>query len=221
MDRHFVLPATIAAALHAGLFFGFPGRTVPSAPPAARANSEPRPPVIVIQDNASRDVENQLPNDGGGGTPRPDLIDPPKPSTKDDFPVTVNVDPTAVRPPGPTLQIGDAGPLGPGTIPGPYVPTTIVSDTMLDAPPHARFQMAPPYPPSARAEGRTGDVTVEFTVDEKGHVVEPRVMNSTDSVFDAAALQAVAKWRFDPGTQHGHVVRFRMAVPLVFRLSDE
>jgi periplasmic protein TonB len=221
MDRHFVLPATIAAAVHAGLFFGFPSRSGQSSAPPTRPTAEVCPPTITIQDNPSPDDVNQLASNPEGGTPMPDLIDPLKPTTKDDFPVIVNVDPSAVKPLGPITQINESDRPGRGKIPGPYVQTHIVSDSMLDTPPYARFQMSPSYPPAARADGRSGDVTVEFTVDEKGHVVEPHVMNSTDSVFDGPALQAVAKWRFDPGMVHGRIVRFRMAVPLVFRLNDE
>lgn len=51
-------------------------------------------------------------------------------------------------------------------------------------------------------------------------VVNPFVVSSTDHRFEEASLRAVSKWRFEPGKHHGRVVRFRMSVPLVFRLTE-
>lgn len=89
----------------------------------------------------------------------------------------------------------------------------------LDRVPQTRVRVAPVYPSEARASGLTGEVWVEFVVDESGRVTRPRVMRSTDERFEAATLRAVEKWRFEPGTQKGRPVRFRMAVPVVFSLE--
>ncbi len=61
---------------------------------------------------------------------------------------------------------------------------------------------------------------VEFIVEETGRVLDPRVLDSTDRVFEEATLRAVAKWRFEPGTRDGRIVRFRMTVPGVFSLGE-
>ena len=53
-------------------------------------------------------------------------------------------------------------------------------------------------------------------IDLAGEVVE-----SSDRVFEEAAVRAVAKWRFEPGRRDGRVVRFRMAVPIVFALNAD
>jgi periplasmic protein TonB len=221
MDRHFALPATIAAALHAGLFFGFSSRPAPITTPVIHFEDEVKCALQITQDPPRVSAEEQSTPTAGGSTALPDLVQIPKPTDDSRFPVTLQVDPSSVRPSGPVMRIDGIGPPGPGTIAGPYVAPGIPSAVALDSPPHARLQMAPQYPAPARSEGRSGDVTVEFIVDEQGRVLEPRVVNSTDSIFDTAAVQAVAKWRFEPGTVHGRVVRFRMAVPLVFRLNDE
>ena len=55
-----------------------------------------------------------------------------------------------------------------------------------------------------------------FIVDERGRVVEPRVRNSTDPIFEKSALTAVKRWRFEPGKRNGKPVRFRMLVPITF-----
>jgi protein TonB len=61
---------------------------------------------------------------------------------------------------------------------------------------------------------------VEFLVDESGRVNHPHVVSSSDRVFEEAAVRAVAKWQFEPGRRDGKIVRFRMTVPIVFRLSE-
>ncbi len=89
----------------------------------------------------------------------------------------------------------------------------------LDKTPRTKVRVAPMYPNEARGTGLTGEVWVEFVVDEAGRVLRPRVVRSTDARFEAATLRAVEKWRFEPGTRQGVPVRFRMAVPVVFSLE--
>jgi protein TonB len=103
---------------------------------------------------------------------------------------------------------------GPGGRIGPVMPVE------LDNAPRTRFQAAPHYPLGAKTAGLTGEVLVEFIVDENGHVIDPHVRRSTDRVFEESTLRAVAKWQFEPGRRAGRIVRFRMAVPVVFNLND-
>jgi outer membrane biosynthesis protein TonB len=37
--------------------------------------------------------------------------------------------------------------------------------------------------------------------------------------FIESVLQAVARWKFEPGRIAGRIVRFRMSVPLVFAIE--
>jgi outer membrane biosynthesis protein TonB len=39
------------------------------------------------------------------------------------------------------------------------------------------------------------------------------------SGFADAALRAVARWKFEPGLKNGRHVRFRMSVPIMFRID--
>ena len=95
-----------------------------------------------------------------------------------------------------------------------------VRSDLLDNAPRTRTQIAPVYPYEAKVNGRPGEVVVEFIVDESGRVLEPRVVRSTDPIFEAATVRAVSKWRFEPGRRDGRVVRFRMAVPVAFALNS-
>ena len=86
----------------------------------------------------------------------------------------------------------------------------------LDQKPRVLFQRAPRYPQELRAAGRQGTVTLLFTVDTDGRVVDPKVQRSTDPAFEKPALEAVRQWRFEPGTRKGEAVPFRMRIPITF-----
>lgn len=58
----------------------------------------------------------------------------------------------------------------------------------------------PRYPPDALRSGTGGEVLVEFTVERDGSVSDVRVLRSSPPrTFDREALNAVRRWRFEPG----------------------
>jgi protein TonB len=89
----------------------------------------------------------------------------------------------------------------------------------LDRVPRARLQPAPDYPFSMRSRGGEGTVVVEFLVDEAGNIYSTAVLRATNPGFEEAALRAVARWKIESGYKDGRKVRFRMSVPLVFRID--
>lgn len=218
MNR-FILPGSIAAGLHAVLFFGFPSSPVASVKTKPSTLPDDRKvPVIEIVKPETRDIERS-PEPSRGGPAVPDIADSIKDANKDDF--TIPVRPSL----NPTQGIGITSipiswPGLSGT--GPIIagPPSLPSFKDLDNPPRTRVQIPPDYPHAARAGGLDGEVTVEFLVDEGGRVLEPRAVASTDRMFEEPAVRAVSKWRFVPGTIHGIPVRFRMAAPIVFKLND-
>jgi TonB family protein len=56
----------------------------------------------------------------------------------------------------------------------------------------------PQFPPSVLRSVRKGQVQVRFTVLQNGNVDEPTVVASSNPRLNAAALAAVAQWRFVP-----------------------
>lgn len=80
----------------------------------------------------------------------------------------------------------------------------------------------PEYPDRLAASGTEGWVLVEFSVDELGRVVAPRVLESYPSRgFDRAALKAVQRYKYKPRVVNGatvpvHGVRQR----IVFSLAE-
>ncbi len=87
----------------------------------------------------------------------------------------------------------------------------------LDQAPRVVFQPAPEYPAALRKQKLDGTVHVLFMVDRTGRVDSPIVQKSTNPAFEAAALQAVKRWRFEPGKRNGEPVVFRMRVPITFK----
>jgi protein TonB len=71
-----------------------------------------------------------------------------------------------------------------------------------------------------RRQGIAGEVLVEFLIDARGDVHNAFAAHSSWKEFEAAAIQAVAKWKFRPGRKGGRNVVTRMQVPMVFSLNE-
>ena len=91
----------------------------------------------------------------------------------------------------------------------------------LDQPPVPRFQARPQYPFEMRRAGIAGEVLVDFLVDTNGDVQNAYAVRSSQREFEAAAVQAVSKWKFKPGRKSGRNVVTHMQVPIVFTLNEE
>lgn len=89
---------------------------------------------------------------------------------------------------------------------------------VFDQAPRPLRTRAPEYPSVARAAEMEGKVLVEVTIDERGWVIDARVLSSEAEIFESAALEAIRQWRFRPAEQSGHPVRARIIVPLEFSL---
>ena len=99
--------------------------------------------------------------------------------------------------------------------------TNVFNLADLDQIPVARYQAKPQYPFEMSRAGITGEVTVGFIVDTNGDVREAYAIKSTQREFEAAAVQAVTKWKFRAGKKGGKPVNTRMQVPIVFNLSED
>ena len=64
--------------------------------------------------------------------------------------------------------------------------------------------ISPDYPERARARGIEGYVTLEFTVNARGRVVDARVIDAQPaSIFNASALRAIERFRYRPRVVDG------------------
>ena len=124
------------------------------------------------------------------------------------------------------LALGDIGgdfdldfPLAPQALPAPA--DTVFSLGEVDRGPRPLARLHPLYPYHARVKGLEGSVVVEFSVGPDGIPCDIRVVASQPAaLFDAAACQAIRRWRFKPGTRGGQPVRTRMRQKVTFRLEQ-
>lgn len=94
-----------------------------------------------------------------------------------------------------------------------------VADANGNSAPVLTHRVEPAYPPDAKRTRRQGWVDVIFTVQADGSVAGATVADSEPRyVFDRAALNAVSRWQFTPGTQGGQAVASQMRQRIEFRL---
>ena len=70
------------------------------------------------------------------------------------------------------------------------------------------IKVLPNYPPNAWIAELQGYVVVEFTVTGNGTVESARVVESSDSIFDTAALDAIDRFRYRAGLKNGEPADF-------------
>jgi len=84
-------------------------------------------------------------------------------------------------------------------------------------PPRKVADVAPVYPPLARAARVEGIVILEAVIAEDGSVRDVRVLRSVQLLDDAAA-EAVRQWRFTPTLLNGQPVPVVMTITVAFKL---
>ena len=82
-------------------------------------------------------------------------------------------------------------------------------------------RVPPDYPMRAEQRNLEGWVTVEFTISVTGAVKDPKVTDSTNSVFHRAAIRAIRKWKYNPKVVDGKAVeQYGVQVTLDFTFGD-
>ncbi|AOS45358.1 transport protein TonB [Lacunisphaera limnophila] len=219
--ERYKIPALIAAGLHGALFFGMTETVarpiIVKSPPGAVWNPPPgpeEPPAVPPSDTEESDPGTA----SAGVKPLPRAPEVVRPLTRDEpFRVPVASTPVAIDR---VKDLGGHRGLPEGNGDGPEGWRGSIPDVhKLDRVPRAVVQRAPAYPEAARRAGINGRVTVQFVVDQEGSVVRAEAVEWTDPSFVDAAVRAVLGWRFQPGTQLGRKVSFRMAVPIEFNAA--
>jgi len=78
----------------------------------------------------------------------------------------------------------------------------------------------PDYPPRALSRGIEGWVIVQFTISATGSVKDAKVVDSSNKLFDEAALKAIGRWRYNPKVEEGVAVeRVGVQTKLVFQFE--
>lgn len=94
-----------------------------------------------------------------------------------------------------------------------------LSADQVEHPPILVSRVLPEYPPIARARSLEGRVVLRAVIDRTGRVEEAISVVESVPMFDAAAVAALRKWRFEPGRDRdGTTVRVLVDVPIRFQL---
>ncbi|UCG27643.1 MAG: TonB family protein [Bacteroidales bacterium] len=77
------------------------------------------------------------------------------------------------------------------------------------------------YPDESKEQKVTGEVYVQFVINEYGRVVDAGIVSGVDSLLDMEALRVIGSSpRWKPGKQDGKKVKVRYIFPVVFQLND-
>lgn len=87
-------------------------------------------------------------------------------------------------------------------------------------PPKLIEMVEPVYPDEARKKGIEGTVILECTVDEKGKIVDAKILRSVPGL-DQAAVDAVKKWTYEPMVINGKPSKINITATVCFRLKDD
>lgn len=176
------------------------GAAMPASAAAARAASPPARPEPVAVAPALAASEPSAPDASTA------LL-----ATLDSDPPTAGLSPAAPLPPAASASAPDTvpeinpltnAPVAAAPAPGPVPATSnTASAPTLAANPQALkllSQVEPEFPTALQRRLREGSVEVGFTVLPDGSVSAPSVLRSSHPRLEAAALAAVAQWRFEP-----------------------
>ncbi|HCF58748.1 MAG TPA: energy transducer TonB, partial [Myxococcales bacterium] len=75
------------------------------------------------------------------------------------------------------------------------------------------------YPEEARKLGIEGQVILELTIDATGKVTQARLVKRAGHGFDEAALEAVRRFAFKPGTEGGEPIVTEITYTYTFQLD--
>ena len=95
---------------------------------------------------------------------------------------------------------------------------TVFELSELDQEPSLISTVRPVYPGKFRRRGIQGWVRLIIIIDEKGDVKRARGQRFTHRKFVQPAIDAVLKWKYEPGYKDGVPVKVRRIQPISFRL---
>ena len=80
-------------------------------------------------------------------------------------------------------------------------------------------KIEPVYPGAEKRAGSQASVLAEVTIDEKGNVLEVKIIKSAGTAFDNAVIDALKRSMFVPGYINNDAVAVRVLVPFRFNLK--
>ena len=110
--------------------------------------------------------------------------------------------------PGGLSMLANKGtqPVAPLPVGGDVIPARLLSS------------VPPVYPPLARAQRLSGDVTIDALIDANGLVSATKVI-SGPALLHRAAMESVQHWKYRPATLNGEATAMHLTVTVQFRLE--
>lgn len=218
MRRDLIAGIILSALLHVFVFWG--DKLFPKSAPKIVA--EPEKPKIQLMELPP--LEPEEPEKVVTDEAPPEKLDLAPPVLTDVPQITTDTSFVQKMQPPPPDNMKPA--VGAITIPGNrdfanFNGMKVFDPSMLDQQPVPQYQARPNYPFEMRRAGIAGEVTVDFIVDPEGNVVNAYALKSSQHEFEAAAVQAVSKWKFKAGRKSGKSVPTHMQVPIVFTLNED
>jgi protein TonB len=212
MRRDLLIGILVSFAIHFGVWWFGSVKSPPPPPPPKEQETAITIKMPNIEPDEPEEVQDQQQQQADIAPPMQN--DVPQQVTADSF-----VQP--IEPPPPDLSaFAKSAVKIPETRTGFGKGIEVFDISKLDQAPEPRFQARPAYPFEMRRAGISGDVLVDFIVDTDGDVRNATAVHSSQREFEAAAVQAVSKWKFKPGRKNGHSVFTHMQVPIVFTLDE-
>ncbi|HMD67365.1 MAG TPA: TonB family protein [Chitinivibrionales bacterium] len=151
---------------------------------------------------------------------RPAVAEPqPLPvEEKNPVPSEQKTEPPA-QPPSAASQPAPGGPPGPPTS-APVSTDNVYEAGMVDEPPVVSKKVEPFYPEFVKDQGISGIVRAQVTIDEKGTVMEIKILSSPHELLTDEVMKAVRRWQYKPGKFKGVAVKVRnRPIEIEFRLD--
>ena len=217
MSRDLIIGILFSVALHVGVLFG--DKLIPEKPKVKKVVEEEKK-ILLMEMPKMEEPEPEIIEVNEEVKPL-DLAPPmqqdvPQLATPDSFVQKIQ------PPPPENVTISASMSIVPEIRdPNMFRGMKVFDISMLDQQPSPRFQARPQYPFEMRRAGISGEVVVDFIVDTNGDVQNAYALRSSQREFEAAAVQAVSKWKFKPGRKGGRDVPTHMQVPIVFTLNEE
>jgi protein TonB len=217
MTRDLIVGFILSAAIHLGILFG--DKLIPDTKVVKKVEVEETPKIELVQ---MPQIEEEPEIIETNDDVKPLDLAPPM---QQDVPQLAQPDSFVqkIQPPPPEgVTISATMNIVPEVRdPNMFRGMKVFDISMLDQTPVPKFQARPQYPFEMRRAGISGDVLVDFIVDTNGDVQNAYALRSSQREFEAAAVQAVTKWKFKPGRKGGRDVPTHMQVPIVFTLNEE
>jgi periplasmic protein TonB len=165
--------------------------------------------------------------------------EPPRSTPAEPATVSATVEPTVSPPAAPAPADPAAG--APGAARGEVTAPATARDEALRTPlvaatspsasltpritqparPRGGYQVRPAYPEAARRTGTQGTTVLRVHVEADGSIHEVQVQQSAGhAALDQAAVDAVARWRFDPARSGSDAVAVWVLIPVEFRIKS-